>query len=64
MADADWEMIDLPFDEFVRNGTNIAGSDTVSDSKLAAKDIRSFGIVAYGRDFLADLSVSKVDFYY
>ena len=64
VADADWEMIDLPFDEFVRNGTNIAGSDTVSDSKLAAKDIRSFGIVAYGRDFLADLSVSKVDFYY
>ena len=64
VADADWEMIDLSFDEFVRNGTNIAGSDTVSDSKLAAKDIRSFGIVAYGRDFLADLSVSKVDFYY
>ena len=64
VADADWEMIDLPFDEFVRNGTNIAGSDTVSDSKLAAKDIRSFGIVAYGRDFLADLSVSTVDFYY
>jgi len=64
VADADWEMIDLSFDEFVRNGTNIAGSDTVSDSKLAAKDIRSFGIVAYGRDFLADLSVSTVDFYY
>ena len=64
VADADWEMIDLPFDEFVRNGTNIAGSDTVSDSKLAAKNIRSFGIMAYGRDFLADLSVSTVDFYY
>ena len=64
VADADWEMIDLPFDEFVRNVTNIAGSDTVSDSKLAAKNIRSFGIMAYGRDFLADLSVSTVDFYY
>ena len=64
VADADWKMIDLPFDEFVRNGTNIAGSDTVSDSMLAARNIRSFGIMAYGRDFLADLSVATVDFYY
>ena len=59
VADADWEMIDLPFDQFVRKR-----SDTVIDSKLEAKNIRSFGIMAYGRDFIADLSVSTVDFYY
>ncbi len=59
VADADWEMIDLPFDQFVRKR-----SDTVIDSKLEAKNIRSFGIMAYGRDFIADLAVSTVDFYY
>ena len=59
VADSDWEMIDLPFDQFVRKR-----SDTVIDSKLEAKNIKSFGIMAYGRDFISDLSVSTVEFYY
>ena len=59
MADSDWEMIGLPFDQFVRKR-----SDTVIDSKLEAKNIKSFGIMAYGRDFISDLSVSTVEFYY
>ena len=54
----------MPFDQFVRKRININGSDTVIDSKLEAKNIRSFGIMAYGRDFISDLSVSTVDFYY
>ena len=63
-ASSSWETIDLPFDQFVRKRININGSDTVIDSKLEAKNIRSFGIMAYGRDFISDLSVSTVDFYY
>ncbi len=59
VANADWEMIYLPFDKFIRKR-----SDVVIDTKLEAKSIRSFGIMAYGRDFIADLSVSTVDFYY
>ena len=59
VADSNWEMIDLPFDQFVRKR-----SDTVIDSKLEAKNIKSFGIMAYGRDFISDLSVSTVEFYY
>ena len=31
---------------------------------LEAKNIKSFGIMAYGRDFISDLSVSTVEFYY
>ena len=27
-------------------------------------DIRTFGIVAYGRDFFSDVSVSNIIFYY
>ena len=64
VADNDWGMIDLPFGQFVRKRTNANGSDTVIDSKLEAKNIRIFGIMAYGRDYIADLSVSTVDFYY
>ena len=63
-ASSSWETIDLPFDQFVRKRLNISGSDTVIDTKLEAKNIRSFGIMAYGRDFISDLSVSTVDFYY
>jgi hypothetical protein len=63
-ASSSWETIDLPFDQFVRKRININGSDTVIDSKLEAENIRSFGIMAYGRDFISDLSVSTVEFYY
>ena len=59
VANADWEMIYLPFNKFIRKR-----SDVIIDTKLEAKSIRSFGIMAYGRDFIADLSVSTVDFYY
>ena len=35
-----------------------------NDSSLDAKKIRSFGIVAYGRDYISDVSVSTIEFYY
>jgi hypothetical protein len=55
-ADSDWKMIDLPFKKFERKRYNT--------SKLDAKNIRSFSITAYGRDFTSDVSVSTIEFYY
>ena len=31
---------------------------------LDGNDIQTFGIVAYGRDFISDVSVSNIIFYY
>lgn len=55
-ASANWQVIDLPFNKFKRNRSN--------DSNLNANTIRSMAIVAYGRDFISDVSVSKIEFYY
>ena len=55
-ADSDWKMVDLPFNTFERKRYNT--------SKLDAKNIRSFSITAYGRDFFSDVSVSTIEFYY
>jgi len=55
-ADSDWKMIDLPFNKFKRQRYNTL--------KLDAKNIRSFSITAYGRDFTSDVSVSTIEFYY
>ncbi len=55
-ANSNWEMIDLPFNEFKHRLSN--------NSNLEGKNIRTFGIVAYGRDFESDVSVSKIIFYY
>ena len=52
-----WETVDIPFNKFKKLKDNI-------DSNIRAKDIKTFGIVAYGRDFKSDLSVSSVEFYY
>ena len=56
-ADSDWKIINLPFDNFQRRrGSN--------EKDLDAKNITSFGIVAYGRDYTSDVSVSTIEFYY
>jgi hypothetical protein len=49
-------MIDLPFNKFERRWSK--------NSALDPKKIRRFGIVAYGKDFIADVSVSTIEFYY
>ncbi len=54
-ANSDWQMIDLPFNTFKRRWSQ--------DSVLDPKKIRSFGIVAYGRDHVSDVSVSRIEFY-
>jgi hypothetical protein len=49
-------MIELPFNSFERKRFNAP--------KLEAKNIRSFAIAAYGRNFKSDVSVSTIEFYY
>ena len=53
-ANYNWEIVDLPFTKFKHRYSN---------RSLDGNDIRTFGIVAYGRDFFADVSVSEISFY-
>ena len=55
IADEKWEIVDLPFTKFKHRFSN---------SVLDGDDIQTFGIVAYGRDFISDVSVSNIIFYY
>jgi len=52
-----WKMVDLPFNKFKELNSN-------KSSNFDANNIKTFGIVAYGRDFTSDLSVSSIEFYY
>ena len=53
----DWASIDLPFSNFKRSRSD-------QSILLNGSNIRSMGIVAYGRDHTADVSVSRIEFYY
>ena len=55
VADKEWKIIDLPFQKFKHRFSN---------KSLDGNDIRTFGLVAYGRDFFSDVSVSEISFYY
>ena len=55
IANEEWEIVDLPFNEFKHRFSN---------SVLDGNDIQTFGIVAYGRDFYSDVSVSEIIFYF
>ena len=55
IADEEWEIIDLPFTKFKHRFSN---------SVLDGNDIQTFGIVAYGRDFISDVSVAEIIFYF
>ena len=52
-----WEIVEIPFNKFKKLKNN-------KDSNINAKDIKTLGIVSYGRDFTSDLSVSSDEFYY
>ena len=54
IANDNWEIVDLPFTKFKHRYSN---------KSLNGNDIRTFGIVAYGRDFFSDVSVSEISFY-
>ena len=55
IANDNWQTVDLPFSKFKHRFSN---------RSLNGNDIRTFGVVAYGRDFVADVSVSEITFYY
>ncbi len=55
-AKSKWEIIDIPFSKFKHRLSN--------NLKLVNKDILTFGIVAYGREFASDVSVSEITLYY
>ena len=54
IAGEKWEVVDLPFTQF---------KNKFSKKNLDGNDIRTFGIVAYGRDFVSDVSVSEIILY-
>mgnify|MGYP001216433019 CR=1 FL=1 len=54
VANSEWKIVDLPFSKFKHRFSN---------KILDGNDLRTFGIVAYGRDFFADVSVSEIIFY-
>ena len=56
IANSNWEVIDLPLSSFKHRFSN--------NFDLEGKNLRTFGIVAYGRDFESDISVSEIIFYY
>tara|TARA_X000000368_G_scaffold395237_1_gene362518 strand:+ start:229 stop:783 length:555 start_codon:yes stop_codon:yes gene_type:complete len=55
VADKEWKIIDLPFQKFKHRFSN---------KSLDGNDIRTFGLVAYGRDFFSDVSLSSISFYH
>lgn len=56
IADEDWQEAALPFDSFRH-------SADMTPPTPRPQDIVSIGIVAYGRDHRADVSVSEIGFY-
>ena len=54
-ASNDWTIIELPLEEFKYNRKPDLGID--------AKSIRSIGIVAYGKDFQAELDLAQIELY-
>ena len=54
-ASNDWTIIELPLEEFKYNRKPDLGID--------ARSIRSIGIVAYGKDFQAELDLAQIELY-
>ena len=50
-----WKKVDLPFKKFK--------SSKYRERGLEVDQIRDFAVVAYGRDFQSDVSVSEISFY-
>ena len=55
-ANSSWKIVELPFNKFRHRLSN--------NLDLEGKNVRTLGIVAYGRDFISDISISKIIFYY
>ena len=53
----EWNSIELPFSKFKRSRFD-------NSILLSGNKIQSMGVVAYGREHIADVSISKIEFYY
>ena len=53
---ANWQIVDSPLDRFKASGS-------ILPDQVKPEAIRSLGIVAYGRDHLADVSVQSIGTY-
>ena len=51
-----WKDITIPFDAFEK-------SATLMPRKLKADTIKTIGLVAYGKDHSADVSIANLEFY-
>ena len=51
-----WSEVRLPFDAFVK-------SSSLMKTRLNQSKIKTIGIVAYGKDYSADVSVQNLEFY-
>ena len=56
-AGADWSEIQIPLSAFERSHAHLAG-------EIDPGEVVSVGIVAYGRDHVADISVAELSVYY
>ena len=54
-ASSDWEIIDIPLSSFKYSRNQ--------NDNLNSKVIRSIGIVAYGKDFSAQLDLANIELY-
>ena len=54
-ASEDWQVIDLPLNSFT--------SSRNSNKRLGAARINSLAIVAYGKDFEAQVDIASVELY-
>ena len=55
-ATSEWEYIKVPFDSFKKSGL-------ILPRKFKASDIKSIGIVAFGKDFYADIDLASIELY-
>ncbi len=56
MAPDNWMTIELPFSKFKK-------SSTLMKTKMDSKSLKSLGVVAYGRDYRADILIRKIELY-
>jgi len=55
-ASGTWSEISLPFEAFEK-------SSSLLRATLDQSEIKTIGIVAYGKDYSADVSVKRLEFY-
>ena len=53
---SEWQWLEIPFDSFKKSGL-------ILPRKFQASDIKSIGVVAFGKDFYANIDVASIELY-